>query len=205
MSHAAAFEQALRMFDFDDMKPRYRFPRWLRFRLPLWLVLALVLLVGALVAAQQTGFGTAKRDSSAGRETLAGELQARQASMEANYLEALRRRTEESDILFGTALAWAVRSAMLRKNLDEIDQYVTALMKNPRIQLVLVADRSGKVLLSSDRRLQGSRLSAHVPSPLLNATEVTVEPPDAQGRHLVLPIQGLTTRLGTVVVRFAAL
>lgn len=193
------------MFDFDRTTRRPRFARWLQLKLPLWFTLIVVLLLTVLFATEQAWFSTAGRGFDSAPQAVVGELQTRQAAMEANYVEALRRRTEESDMLFGRALAWAVRSAMLRKNLDEIGQYVTALVKNPRIELVLVADKSGKVLVSSDQRLQGARLSAQLPPALLNVDEVTLEPPDAQRRLMVLPIQGLTTRLGTVVVRFAAL
>jgi hypothetical protein len=188
------------MFDFDDAKRPSRLSRLLRRKLPLWLTFVIVLLVTVFFAVEHASFNAAEQRYKA----LTGELQAQQASLQAHDADSRRRTAEETDMLFGTALGWAVRSAMLRKNLDEIDQYVSALARNPRIQLVLVADRNGKVLLSSDRRLQGGRLSAHLPTVLLNVDEVTVESADAARRHLVVPVQGLTTRLGTVVVRYAA-
>jgi hypothetical protein len=188
------------MFDFDDTRRRSRLSTLLQQKLPLWLTLVIVLLVTVFFGVQHASYNAAEQRYKA----LTGELQAQQTSLQAHDADSRRRTVEESDMLFGTALGWAVRSAMLRKNLDEIDQYVSALARNPRIQLVLVADRSGKILLSTDRRSQGTRLSTHLPTALLKVDEVTVESADAQRRHLVVPLQGLTTRLGTVVVRYAA-
>ena len=41
-----------------------------------------------------------------------------------------RRRGDDAHVLFGTALARVVRSALMRNNLDEIDQYFAALVRN---------------------------------------------------------------------------
>ena len=93
---------------------------------------------------------------------------------------------------------------MVRNNLDEIDQYFSALVKNERIQLVQLVDPEGKVLLSSDRKFMGSEVSGHFPAALLMQTSVSILPGEDKVRRMVVFILGLNKRIGTVLLAYFA-
>ena len=172
-------------------------------RLPLWVSLLLLALLIVVFAWSWFSAGGAQRRLAEERQQLSRQLEAERSVLQREAQEALARQTRDLQALFGAALAWSVRSAMLRNNLDEIDQYFGDLVKNPRIPLVLLADVEGKVLRSSDRKYLASRFAEHFPAELLKSEDVAIHPDEGNRQRLVLPIQGLTARLGTVLVVYA--
>lgn len=175
-------------------------------KLPLWLGLLLMVVMLAGVTAGAWSMITAReteRRLSEERQLLVQKLEADTSAARREMQETMTRQTREVQGLFGTALAWAVRSAMLRNNLDEIDQYFGELVKNPRIALVLLADADGKVLRTTDRRFLDTSFSQHFPADLLQGADVSIHAADGNLTRLVLPIQGLTSRLGTVLLVYS--
>lgn len=116
-------------------------------KLPLWVSLLLLVLLLAVFVWQSVAVATAERRLEDERRALL----ASQAQMQAVTGEAALRMDDQSRQLFGTTLAWAVRAEMIRGNLDQIDQYFGALVRADGIDLALLADPSGKVLVASDR------------------------------------------------------
>jgi len=173
-------------------------------KLPLWVSLALLALLIGVFAWKQIAVGAAERRLAGERQALIDKTEAERAAFQRTGQEALARHSEDAHRLFGTALAWNIRSAMMRNNLDEIDQYFTALVQNERIQFVLLADREGKVLLASDRKYLGGQFSDSFPAALLQQTGVTIHPAEGKERRMVLSIQGLNTQLGTVLLTYVA-
>ena len=131
-------------------------------RLPLWVSLALLALLIGIFAWKQIAVGGAERRLAEERQALIDKTETDKAAFQRTAQDALARHSEDVHRLFGTALAWNIRSAMMRNNLDEIDQYFTALVKTERIQLVLLADPEGKVLLASDRKFLDGQFSDHL-------------------------------------------
>jgi len=173
-------------------------------KLPLWVGLALLaLLIGTFVW-KQVAVAGAERRLAAERQVLIASTEAEKTTIQRTAQETLATHSAEIYQLFGTALAWNIRSAMMRNNLDEIDQYFSALVKNDRIQLAVLADPSGKVLLASDRKFQERSFSEHFPAALLQQPGVSIHPGEGKERRLVLPIQGLNSQLGTVVLTYMA-
>jgi len=173
-------------------------------KLPVWVSLLLLLALVIVAAWAAYSISSGERRLAQERQQLEQKLEADTSALRREAQEAVARQTQEMQLLFGTALAWSVRSAMLRNNLDEIDQYFGELVKNPRIALVLLADVDGKVLRTTDRKYLDGQFSAHFPEDLLKVENVVVRSGEGDRIRLVLPIQGLTARLGTVLLMYAA-
>lgn len=171
-------------------------------RVPLWTSAVLVLAVLLVFAWKQIGVGAAERRLQADRQALSAQLAEERAALLARAREAVARSSEANHLMFGTALAWAVRGELIRGNHDQIDQYFNELVRNQRIRVAVLAAADGKVLLASDRKLQGGLLAEHFPGELVEEPAVIVRDGADGEKLLVLPIQGLTTRLGTVVVAY---
>jgi len=101
------------------------------------------------------------------------------------------------------ALAWAVRGELIRNNLDQVDQFFNEMVRMERVERVVLAGQDGKVLLSSDKRFQGGDFAALYPAELLGAPQVAVLAGAEGKKRLVLPVMGLSARLGTVVMDYA--
>lgn len=174
-----------------------------RTKLPLWVSLLLLVLLAAAVAWAFYAAGASERRLAAQQQELTQKLEVERTTMRREAEESLVRQTRELETLFGAALAWSVRSALLRNNLDEIDQYFGDLVKNPRIPLVLLADAEGKVLRATDRKYLDTAFEANFPAELLTGTDVAVHLDEGRRKRIVLPIQGLTSRLGTVLLVYS--
>jgi hypothetical protein len=184
------------MFESEIMKPRSGFARLNQVKLPLWVTLVLLIVFLGLFAAREFTLRGREDRVNDERRAVAQQLEVEQAARRAST----RHVSDAAYQLFGKAFAWAVRSALLRRNLDEIEQYFAAITANPQIRLAVLVDQRGKILLASDRQLQDAQFTAHFPAALLETTDVAIQPGDAGQSRLVLPIQGLNRRLGTVLV-----
>ena len=184
------------MFDDHGTKARSKLTRFFQANVPLWLVL----LVASLAAV-------------GGRELAAlqmrGEVhraveQQQAITAKAVGSEQLRQQLDEAHLLFGTAFAWAVRSAVMRNNLDQVELYFTQLMKSGPVHLAVYADRNGKIVSTTDKRLQGARFATHFPQVSVSQEDPRLERMDGDQMRLVLPIHGLSRRLGTVLLVYKA-
>ncbi len=100
---------------------------------------------------------------------------------------------------------WAVRSSMLRDNLDEVDQYFLELIKEKQIAEIVLADRQGRILVSTNKKHEGQAFADLYPPEMLAVEEVTFRPALDQTRYFVsAPVLSLNTRLGTLFLVYVA-
>lgn len=180
--------------------PRSRLARVLTTHTPLWLTLLFLLaFVGALL------WNTFANEQAAARlanERATANAQAEQARTEhaARLRAAVVRDTDQARLQFGMALAWAVRSELIRSNLDQIDQFFSEIVNLPGTEYAILAGADDKILLSTDRRHQGRSAVSVVGAAVIAAPKVSLSTGENGQRLLAIPILGLNNRLGTVVV-----
>lgn len=170
-------------------------------RLPLWVSLALAALVVVVYAWQQVSVSRAGVRLEAERTQLTQQLEADRAAIISQAKDFVARQADAHSHRFGLALAWAVRGETIRNNLEQVDQFSNELVKLPGIDLVIFADAKGKVLVASDKKHQGSDFSQIYPLDLLQVPEVSLRPEGQTGQLLLIPVMGLNSRLGTLVLR----
>lgn len=171
-----------------------------RVRLPLWLALVVLLGLLAVLGWQQWVLHRAEAAAETERQAVRGQFDAERAALLDGFRARAEADADEARRQFGTALAWAVRGEMIRNNFDQIDQFFTEVVKLPHTERALLADSTGKVRVSTDRRDLGAALTARVPVEMTLEDAVTVRAAADGTRLLVVPIMGLNSRLGTVVV-----
>lgn len=169
-------------------------------RLPLRATLTAV---GVLIAALAWAYFSvvaAEKHFESEKQTLSERLDGEKTARLARARQALVQQTDEAYRLFGTALGWTVSSAMMRGNRDEIEQYFAEVVKHERVRLVLLADPNDKVVVSSDRNFEDFAFSRYFPAALLQEPAVAISPGEGSLRRLVVPVRGLTGRVGTVLL-----
>ena len=169
-------------------------------RVPLWVPVALAVLVLILLVWKYLALSAAEARLEEQRIALTEQASREKAALLARANAAIAQYSDEAHVLLGTSLSWSVRGAMIQNNLGLVDEYFGELVHNERIQSVALADTSGRILTASDRKLQGGTFSEHFPAELLNEPGVAIHPGEEGQKNLALPVQGLTQRLGTVVV-----
>lgn len=103
--------------------------------------------------------------------------------------QELDARTEELLRVEAATLQWAVDGAMASGDKAALGAHVRSLVKQPHVELVVVADSDGVVQVASNAKLEGSRLSDSFPSLQLPPREVAIV--RADGDILVIaPLEG---------------
>lgn len=171
-------------------------------RVPVWVPLTLAVLLLILFVWKYVALNAAEARLEEQRVALTEQAAREKAALLARANAAIAQYSDEAHVLLGNSLSWSVRGAMIQSNLGLVDEFFGELVRNDRIQRVALADSSGRILTASDRKLQGGTFSEHFPAELLNEPAVAVHPGEDGQKNLALPVQGLTQRLGTVVVAY---
>ncbi|MEW6132066.1 MAG: hypothetical protein AB1591_02715 [Pseudomonadota bacterium] len=168
-------------------------------KLPLWVSVLLVLLLIFGFFWKQA----AVVDVEARMQEQSRLFEADKTALRAEAAAMLAQKSETAHRQLGTVLSWAIRSEMIRDNLDQIDQYFAELVKTENIKLAVLADTNGKLLVSSDKKFQDGEFSQVFPADLLAEAQVAIRDGQDGNKLLVIPVMGLNSRLGTAVVSYA--
>jgi len=173
---------------------------WHRYRLPIIVaVFGLVIIgwiyvsTGIAVRQAQEAVSQAQESVAAQRAEWVKQAEARQAAM-----------VKQSLSQFGVPLAWAIRREMMGGNLDQVDQYVTDLVKLEGFEGVTVAKADGSIVVASDRRHVGAAFGSLYAERHLTAEQISAEETAPGQWLLVVPVMGLNARLGTVAIDYRA-
>lgn len=91
-------------------------------------------------------------------------------------------------------LGWAIRSEALRNNMEQIEQYLMAYVKEPAVQRVSFIGPDGLVKVSTDGKLLGQAMG--LPSAGDGPTTSV-----AEGRQMTyVPVFGVESQLGTILI-----
>jgi hypothetical protein len=125
------------------------------------------------------------------------------ASAAATKMRAAMDSNSESLLrLSAVPLAWAIRAALIVGNLQRVEAYINEFSRERLVKSVLLADARGEVLLASDKSLEKQRFEAVYPAQYLTFESPTMER-DGQGlARMIIPIMGMSTRAGTLVVTY---
>ena len=103
---------------------------------------------------------------------------------------------------FGQVLSWAVRGELIRHNIDQIDQYLSEIVKMKDTERVVLIGDDGQLLVSTDKRLEETKGVELYPKEILDLQKITIKS-DVDGKKiLVVPVMGLNKKIATVVVSY---
>jgi hypothetical protein len=131
------------------------------------------------------------------------ELASQQEQLEQRLREETDRRIEEVLRLMAVPLGWAVRTEAIGDDYDQIEDYANHLLKQPRVQRVVLVTPEGIVRMSTDRKLQGQP-AAEIFGDLGTQQEITLRKDDSGDYQLMVPILGYNERLGSLIVAIEA-
>ena len=99
-------------------------------------------------------------------------------------------------------LSWAVRQELQDKSYREIALYFQQLVGLGGVQRIALVSREGSVRVASDKKLEGRTATEAFPGAPLEDDRPAVRPVGAKGLEAVVPIMGLNTRLGTLIIDY---
>ena len=170
---------------------------WHRYRL-----LTIVLLIVVALGAAAIGWLAVSKDSAVKQAEAAAASQRAELikQAEAQFADSVGKSLTQ----FGVPLGWAIRREMMANNLDQVDQYVTDLLREKGFGQVVVAKTDGSIVVASDRRNIGASFGSLYAERYLNAEQIIADERAPGQWLLVVPVMELNARLGTVAVEYQA-
>ncbi|SEQ78446.1 hypothetical protein SAMN05421690_1001140 [Nitrosomonas sp. Nm51] len=103
---------------------------------------------------------------------------------------------------FGQVLAWAVRSELIRNNIDQIGLYLNDIVKQIDADRIVLISDSGELLVSTDKRLEDVKGGDLYPQDVINVHEITIKS-DVDGKKLLIaPIADFNKRIAVLVISY---
>jgi hypothetical protein len=98
--------------------------------------------------------------------------------------------------------SWAVRSEMLRSNMEQVNTYMTDLVKAADLNDISAIKTDGIVVLSTNKKFEGNAYPGPVSAQLSSINEVVSRSDENGNIMCICPIMGLDSRLGTIVITY---
>jgi hypothetical protein len=173
---------------------------WHRYRLLIIVAVIGLVIIGWIYVSKGIAVRQAQEKVGQMQETVATQRMEWVKQAETRQAEMVKQSLSQ----FGVPLAWAIRREMMAGNLDQVDQYVTDLVKQEGFESVAVAKADGVIAVASDRRQVGAAFGSLYAERYLTAEQITAEETAPGQWLLVVPVMGLTARLGTVAIEYRA-
>ena len=97
---------------------------------------------------------------------------------------------------------WAVRSEMLRSNLEQINTYMEDLVRMEGMHIISVINTEGIVVRSTNKKYEGVVYPGPIASELAQINEVVTRSDESGDMVSVCPVMGLDNRIGTLVITY---
>lgn len=114
---------------------------------------------------------------------------------------ALSKQNKQLLKLSAKPLVWAIRSEMLRNNLDEINVFNTDLVKERNVTEITLLNAAGKIINSTDKKLEDTMAKPDYLA-LLKSDTVSVNSINDSLNLLVAPVMGYQSKLGAVILKY---
>jgi len=104
--------------------------------------------------------------------------------------------------LFCKPLVWNVRSEMLRGNMEQVNLLISDLVKENHFQFIYLVDLNGKVMLSTNKKMEGQPIENENLRNTLSSDSTLVIQEEGNQIVLVSPVMGYDKKLATLVVGY---
>ncbi|BBL35814.1 hypothetical protein Nstercoris_02091 [Nitrosomonas stercoris] len=173
-----------------------------RKQLPSWSILVFLGLLLLVFVWKQIAVNQAESQLEKGQAALALQLEEESQNLIKKAREYADSQYNQEEQRFGQVLAWAVRDQLIRNNLDQIDQYLSELVKMKDTDRAVLISNEGKLLVSTDKRLVTEEASNLYSQDILDLQTITIKSDVAGKKLLVVPVMGLNERMAVIVISY---
>jgi len=110
---------------------------------------------------------------------------------------------EEQLKLLTIPFVWAVRTEMMKGNIYQINLYALDMIKEKNFQQIAIANDSGIIVSSTDKKDEGKPFSSIGEVAALTINDTMVENAGDSTLIVTSPIMGFNKRLGTLFFKYA--
>ncbi|MDZ4204270.1 MAG: hypothetical protein U1C46_05570 [Bacteroidales bacterium] len=99
--------------------------------------------------------------------------------------------------LTSKVFSWAIRSELIRENIEQVNQFFLSFIKEPNItKIQLINPEDSFILISSDKKDEGQLAS----EPIMLLTDKMATYKDSLLIKTITPIMGLNSKIGILVI-----
>ena len=117
--------------------------------------------------------------------------------------EQLLQTNENMLRLVAKPLIWGIRTEMLRGNLEQVNLFLSDLVKEKNFQFIHLVDPTGNILISTDKKLEGQSATTLFADSLLHTDSIKIINNENQVTTLLAPVMGFDKKLGTLIFNYA--
>lgn len=130
------------------------------------------------------------------------KLESERAMIIQQAREHADKQYKQEEERFGQVLAWAVRSELIRNNIDQIGLYLNDIVKQIDAERIVLISESGELLVSTDKRLEDVEGSDLYAKDVVNVNKITIKS-DVDGKKLLIaPIYDFNKRIAVLVISY---
>ncbi len=130
------------------------------------------------------------------------KLESERALVTQQAREHADKQYKKEEERFGQVLAWAVRSELIRNNIDQIGLYLNQIVKQIDADRIVLIDEDGELLVSTDKRLEDVKGNDLYSSAVINENKITIKS-DVDGKKLLIaPISDFNKRIAVLVISY---
>jgi hypothetical protein len=105
-------------------------------------------------------------------------------------------------MLLSRPMVWSIRAEMLRGNNEQIDLFISDMVRERNFRNILITNINGEVILSTNKMQEGQQAEQYVKAEMLSSENTLVETDDNNNLILSAPILGFDRRLGTLIIEY---
>lgn len=116
--------------------------------------------------------------------------------------EQIQVNQEAAMTLLAKPLVWNIRAEWMRGNKEQVELMLVDVIKGSGLLYLHFLNMSGKVVVSTDKRLEGLALEDPAVIAVLGSDTTSIVKKDTKAETIVLvaPVMGYDSRLGTLVM-----
>lgn len=104
--------------------------------------------------------------------------------------------------LLAKPYAWAIRTEMMKGNIEAVNLYANDMVKEKNFQTITVADNKGIVISSTNKKLEGKPITSTEIAISLTSDSTIVKQSNNGTVSLTSPIMGFNKRIGTLFFNY---
>ena len=164
-------------------------------QLPMKYAFVLVGIIIFVFAWKQIAVGKVESDMSK-------KLESERALITQQAREHADKQYKQEEERFGQVLAWAVRSELIRNNIDQIGLYLNDIVKQIDADRIVLISESGELLVSTDKRLEDVKGSDLYSKDVINEHKIAIKSDVSGKKLLIAPISDFNKRVAVLVISY---
>jgi hypothetical protein len=135
-------------------------------------------------------------------KNLKQENEKKESLLRQKATELLSRSDSRYLKLLAKPYVWAIRTEMMKGNIEAVNLYANDMVKEKNFQSIMVVDEKGMVISSTNKKLEGKSYASVGNAAFLSNDSTVVNKVDDATLEVSSPVMGFNKRIGTLIFNY---